>query len=802
MKTKLPKVLLAALMATFAYATPITGTIEKSGDIEITEGTFYIGDGITETNLTLNGSLYPHGDNATIIINKATVEATGDTLVGNAADGGTLIIDNESNVDLSASETFAIGYCTNNDKHRELTVKGGSTLIGGHNNLWIFNGTLNVKDSGTEAYFASTDNGTLYNFRTLLCYFEGNTATVNVSNGAKATFSASQFVANYSGKSTSNIHVDGLGSELIQTEKTKSTDYHYDVGASGNWTWKKDATSTIGKDCVAGWYDVDSSRPESTKYKGEQTITVTYLCDGGTNKVGCKTSTVNNTTTNISATNGGHIKFESQLTYIGHFLDRQQGKTNKQASFFIDEQSSISFERLHIYADTTISNTGNFFVNGDMEIFGGCTITLNLTSVHTEKAIITLGDSASVIFKTNLANVDLSEAPSTEKATFTDFNTITFNIEGCQNFKAGQQFILFNKAFQQGDGNANQRATTTPAVTLNIIGTNAEVAIVDGQTVITLLEDIFVGRDPLADVLGAAAWGVQKSSQAFTGTLWGGRTNAVVLNTCTSTSSDEKGNVVSTTLPTGRTIAWGTAYGQFSEIDSCCDAAGADYNIYGAAIGAEHQFASGRSVGAALGYDWGKVSPFHAASFDQESKHAAIYGRAGQWKLGTQGALAVDLSAAVGQTESELPVGDVEQDSLQLDARVSYIYALTDKTSISAFAGLQYYAQSDDSTANVEVGSAQYLRSLAGVGINHAVTAQTTVFAEASVYNDAMRHNPEVMVDGFTYGVANPGRLGGSITAGAAYELNANWTLRGSYRFDAAKHSTEHSVNAGAVYKF
>ena len=179
-------------MATFAYATPITGTIEKSGDIEITEGTFYIGDGITETNLTLNGALYPHGDNATIIINKATVEATGDTLVGNAADGGTLIIDNESNVDLSASETFAIGYCTDNDKHRELTVKGGSTLIGGHNNLWIFNGTLNVKDSGTEAYFASTDNGTQYNFRTLLCYFEGNTATVNVSNGAKATFSASQ----------------------------------------------------------------------------------------------------------------------------------------------------------------------------------------------------------------------------------------------------------------------------------------------------------------------------------------------------------------------------------------------------------------------------------------------------------------------------------------------------------------------------------------------------------------------------------------------------------------------------------
>lgn len=303
-----------------------------------------------------------------------------------------------------------------------------------------------------------------------------------------------------------------------------------------------------------------------------------------------------------------------------------------------------------------------------------------------------------------------------------------------------------------------------------------------------------MGRDPLADVLGAAAWGVQKSSQAFTSTLWGGRTNAVVLNT----TYDAKGGA----LPVAKTIAWGTAYGQFSEIDSCGDAAGTDYNIYGAAIGAEHQFASGRSIGAAIGYVWGKVSPFHAASFDQESMHAAMYGRAAQWMLGTKGVLAVDLAAAVGQTKSELPAGDVEQDSLQLNARVSYIRSISDKTSVSAFAGLQYYAQSDDATANVEVGAAQYLRTLAAVGINHAVTAKATVFAEASVHNDAMRHNPEVIVDGFSYGVANPGRLGGTITAGVAYDINDEWTLRGSYSFDAAKHSTEHSVNAGAIYKF
>lgn len=697
-----------------------------------------------------------------------------------------MTIDNGSVVDLSTGGSLVLTYGTGDaEAYAELTVKGGSTLIGGHNNFWIFNGTLNAKDAGTKVYLASTNNGTNYNYRTLLGYFSGNTANINVSNGAEVVSSATQFVANYYGNTTVNINVTGEGSKLTQTELTVSSIYHYDVGASGEWKWMEKGAN----ERYEGWYDVNSSRDGNTDHYGEQGLTVTYLCDSGTNKNGWKYDSINDCTTTITATDGGRVEFQSKITYIGSMTDRQNGCTNKLANLFTDDKSSISFQRLDIYADTNITSAGGITINSELNVYGGCTLTFNLTKENLDKAVISLTGTASANIKD--VNASIVEA---DKDKVQSINTVTFNINGASNVKAGQRFILFNKELQMGDGNTNQRATTTPALTINIIGTDAELTIVDGQTVITLLEDIFVARDPLADVLGAAAWGVQKSSQAFTGTLWGGRTNAVVLNT----TYDAKGGA----LPVAKTIAWGTAYGQFSEIDSCCDATGADYNIYGAAIGAEHQFASGRSIGAAIGYDWGKVSPFHAASFDQESMHAAVYGRAAQWKVGTQGALAVDLSAAVGQTESELPVGDVEQDSMQLDARVSYIRSISDKTSVSAFAGLQYYAQSDDAAANVEVGTAQYLRTLAGVGINHAVTARTTVFAEASVYNDAMRHNPEVMVDGFSYGVANPGRLGGTITAGAAYELNANWTLRGSYSFDAAKHSTEHSVNAGAAYKF
>jgi opacity protein-like surface antigen len=66
-----------------------------------------------------------------------------------------------------------------------------------------------------------------------------------------------------------------------------------------------------------------------------------------------------------------------------------------------------------------------------------------------------------------------------------------------------------------------------------------------------------------------------------------------------------------------------------------------------------------------------------------------------------------------------------------------------------------------------------------------------------------MRHNPGVVLDGFTYGTgANPGRIGGDVTVGAQYGLSEQWTLRGSYSFEAAENNRVHNVNVGAVYSF
>ena len=296
-------------------------------------------------------------------------------------------------------------------------------------------------------------------------------------------------------------------------------------------------------------------------------------------------------------------------------------------------------------------------------------------------------------------------------------------------------------------------------------------------------------------------WGVFKSSQAFTGTLWGNRANACVLSTpAQQPCTDAKGNYIPAAAPTGTTLAWGTVYGQSARISGV----GADYSVYGGAVGVEHQFVSGRSIGSALGYDWGEVSPYGQASIDQESFHAAVYGRAGIWQLGANSAVSVDLSAAYGSTESDTAMvpGDWQQDSLQLDARVSYLRQLGASTTGSFFAGVQYYAADSDTVDGMEISSMQNLRTEIGAGVSHKATENTTVYGEISVYNDTMRHNPFVADGGNRYYGTNPGRLGGSISVGAQYDLNDNWSVRGSYSFDAADDSTEHNLNAGAVYKF
>ena len=372
--------------------------------------------------------------------------------------------------------------------------------------------------------------------------------------------------------------------------------------------------------------------------------------------------------------------------------------------------------------------------------------------------------------------------------------TLNFNTEG--RVISGRYKII------DASETANVDTTTnwdSGHVTVNGQGASFEGLVWDGN--VLYLDYV----SPAADAVMAGNWGVFKASQAFTGTLWGNRANACVLNKTAApaaVTTDEKGNTIATTAPApqGVTLAWGTAYGQSARISGV----GADYSIYGGAIGLEHHFVSGRSLGAALGYDWGTVSPFGSSDIDQETLHAAVYGRAGIWQLGANSAVAVDWSAAYGDTtsESDLVDGDWTQESLQLDARVSYLRKLNDRTTGSVFAGVQYFAADSDTVDGLEVSSMQNLRAEIGAGISYKLNQKATVYGEASVYNDVMRHNPCVDDGDVCIKGSNPGRTGGTLSVGAQYDLNDDWSVRGGYSFDVAEDSTEHNFNAGAVYKF
>ena len=831
MKARLPKALLSAIMCAFAYAatstaqagyvTPTTIWTEagemqlgnnpenisgytldvKDGDTEATiskntettsglfvrDGKLTIGG--TEEHITLtinpngggqlayqNGTptvLNVAGKDAVVVIDNATVTTDYKTAsaVGGPDGNGTLIIQNGGKYDGSNQYYFFVGY-----KSYRLEGETPDYSANGQNQQISHATTNNVGDSRVDA-----DGNRDFSNRYEGTYTDGIGGT-EYGRGVVTVTGNSEF--NSSGIREFCI---GEGEVNILDNSTFNTStlpvcIGYGIGATSLVNIESNSVWNVNGQLLTGGYTNSRTiinvkgATVNLNYKNGAYLG-TYL-DKADNGSTSDFNVLESSTVNVAEVFAIGLDATAKLT-----IDSTSAV--KDFGYKDDEGASLGY--LYVGSYGTVKNDGTINISA-LELDGGTlshsgsltvnnTLTLNsgvleivLTEANQSKEAITLADGATVTigqqattFKTRAASDDM-----------------VIRLVGAQNVKSGAKFIIFN---QEVDLSA-----------ATIEGVDIDLKYVDGETVITLQEDLYVGRDSQADALGAAAWGVQKSSQAFTGTLWSGRTNAVVLNTPATKDNKAK--------PAGQTLAWGTAYGSFDRQSSCGNKAGADYSIYGGAMGVEHQFVSGRSIGGAIGYDWGKVSPFNVAKFDQESMHAAVYGRAGQWKLGQNGTVALDLSAAVGSTESELSSGDLDQDNLQLDARVSYIRSLSDKLSASVFAGAQYYAQDDASAARVAVSSMQNLRTMAGAGITYAATAKTTLFAEASVHNDAMRHNPVAEVDGFRERVANPGRLGGSITAGAAYQLNENWTLRGSYSFEGAKHSTEHNVNAGAVYRF
>ena len=330
------------------------GTIKANSITVSDKGTIQIGDaaGKSKTQMELNAT----GSQSGLVSGKLEITNTDLVVTGSSSsqfwiDGGTMLVDGKSNVDLSVGTTLRVG----SENAGELIVQGGSTLTGGANNLWVYDGsTITVKDGSTMGVCNDTDH---YNYRVLMGItnhdgIDGTTPTqnLNVQGGSTFTSSATQFVTNFHGNTTTNISVSGKDSLFLQTGQNVNNN-HYVVGTSGEWVQNAD-----GK-----WLDKGSTG--DGKYVTGNTDTITYLLSNGTDKDGVLGYAVSNAKVNISATEGGRVQFDSALTYVGNVgvnADYIKANESNLATFTVGKDSSMSFKQMEVYAKADVKNDGAF----------------------------------------------------------------------------------------------------------------------------------------------------------------------------------------------------------------------------------------------------------------------------------------------------------------------------------------------------------------------------------------------------------------------------------------------------------
>ncbi len=297
-----------------------------------------------------------------------------------------------------------------------------------------------------------------------------------------------------------------------------------------------------------------------------------------------------------------------------------------------------------------------------------------------------------------------------------------------------------------------------------------------------------------ADAVAQGNWGIASASRAFVNTVRGQHSNTGC-------------------IANGRGTVWAAAFGAHNDMD------GADIDVKGAAVGVDTKVGDRSSVGLAVGYADGEVSPAGLRDVDQEGTYVALYGEHGLKKLSATSCLSLDWVAAYGNTESDWNGMDWEQDSLQLNTRLNWNKKVTDRLCMSVFGGLEYFASESDTVHCVKTGSIQNLRGEIGVGARYvawgapALTdgkggivkpgCEKLVFnGEIRYMNDLVRSNPVIRMNGLSGDGENPGRQGMGIEAGATYRIGERWSASANYGFNAMEDSKEHRVNVGASYTF
>ena len=446
----------------------------------------------------------------------------------------------------------------------------------------------------------------------------------------------------------------------------------------------------------------------------------------------------------------------------------------------------------------TLRNAGAY--DGDMDVYSE----LKLEGSTTAGKVMLIGGGAITGDKLTTDSLEVQTTDDASVAgdlSINDNGTVTLNdgkvlvVGGSLTLGQGVALVL-NGDYAVGDklvtGSTGLEAGE---VTLTYADTTVELEQVGNSLV--LVSRFKQGK---AETAVQGNWGIAAASHAFVDAVRGQHSN-------TGCIADGCGTV------------WAAAFGSYSDLD------GADIDVRGAAVGVDARVGSRSTVGIALGYTDGEVTPTGQADVDQEGTYVALYGEHGLAKLSPVSCLSLDWVAAYGNTESDWNGTDWEQDSVQLNTRLNWNRKVTDRLCMSVFGGLEYLATESDTVNGVKTGSIQNLRGEVGVGARYVAwgtpgTAaafdekgsmvsdsrpgceKLVLHGEVRYMNDLVRSNPVVRMNGLSGYGENPGRQGIGLEAGATYRISDRWSASANYGYNAMEDSREHRVNVGASYTF
>lgn len=725
----------------------------------VREGTTTIQNATVENKNPLNSyvaNLVVGGNNAHLQLDNATYTQsiantsnyTSSLVIGSKDGSGTVTLTNNST--LHTDHTIFAGHVQNNGYHPNTTTSPTESALysggtEGRNTINVDNSTLSA---GTMLYLGDVDvnisnNGQVtdhtrqipnYAYGSYFGTCANGTTNVNVTDGGQLNIN-NGLQTGTGANSTTNINISGTDSAANIKGDAWLGIGTYDWGA-GAWQSGNTATNIN----VADGAKLNADGTLGVGYMDKATVTVDEKSSINASSGSAAVAIYEKGEVN----NAGTINVETWVE--GGTLNTENGST----------VSSV-----YVSAGTMNVN-GKLTMTGDLIVEEGAVLTLsNGAAIETGENSITLKDGSSVVVDAGNASAQTSERAG-----------------------LGKYLVVDARSMAETLGSEWNRDA------IAIAGATAGNTAWEGNRL------YLYTRSDEVDAVLASAWGVYKSSQAFTSTLRANKGCAVDMS---AQSYDGKSGLLQSAPK--NTLAWATIYADDSRLSNQGHAAGANYTLYGAALGVEHRFVKGRSIGAAFGYDMGETDSLAYKNVDQESLHFAVYGRPVYREVG-KGAIAVDCAATVGTTTSELSgLSDWDQDNLQLDARVSYIRNLSERTAVSGFVGAQYYAQDSADVDGAELSSMQNMRLSVGAGASHRIN-RTTVFGEMALHNDVMRHNPNLNIDNSSFHACNPGRFGGSISAGATHQINAFWNVFGNYTVEAADDHIDNQINVGASRSF